>query len=207
MAIIWTNLTDKTQLSVISIDKIIGILIRIQGNQLAQVWIVLLYHICLSMIVFILYFLTITKISNINIETQIKRKRAGKPKTLTFMRIDILWEIDTAIDVTGNRTRSRNLTSRTKLACRKWLSTNHVIKDQGYCLPKGSCCSTGENWRQNHEKFQRKQQLQRLGLLTITTVTSEVDLLSHTVRGSHIFKKPETDPKRLSHIILGLWKG
>lgn len=59
------------------------------------------------------------------------------------MRNPILCEIDTAIDITSNGTTSRNVSSRTKLASRKRLSTNHMIKNQRYSLSK-SCCSSAE---------------------------------------------------------------
>jgi len=42
----------------------------------------------------------------------------------------------------NNILRKVDVTSRTKLARRKRLSTNHMIKNQSHRLPEGSCSGT-----------------------------------------------------------------
>lgn len=74
--------------------------------------------------------------------TDAEKLQSGKPKLL-ITNIYILWKIDAATNITTNWTGPRDVTSRTKLASRKSLSANHMIKNQCYRLPESSCSSTG----------------------------------------------------------------
>lgn len=69
----------------------------------------------------------------------------------------ILWKMDAATNITSDWTSSRDITSRTKLARRKRLSTNYMIENQGYRLPEGSCSSTGK--LTNYTSFQKEKKI------------------------------------------------
>ena len=86
-----------------------------------------------------------------------------------------------------------------------------MIKYQGYCLPKGRSSSTAKD---SHERDYKE--VLRLNNFSVSIMLEQPvmkreanlkgmsfgNLLSHTVRGPVVFKKPQTDTKSLSHVVL-----